>query len=130
MSTEPRAPRPRLAESLHGLIDAGLKTAQTRLELLAVELQEEKLRLTGLALNTVLAGLLLGFGLVFLMIFLTVLFWEEHRLLALGISTAVCIGGGLLAASNAARAFRSGTKLFTASLAEFARDRAALRKPD
>ncbi|MBP6500144.1 MAG: phage holin family protein [Thauera sp.] len=130
MSTEPRAPRPRLAESLHGIIDAGLQTAQTRLELLAVELQEEKLRLTGLALNTVLAGLLLGFGLVFLMIFLTVLFWEEHRLLALGISTAVCIGGGLLAASNAARAFRSGTKLFTASLAEFARDRAALRKPD
>ena len=130
MSTEPRAPRPRLAESLHGIVDAGLQTVQTRLELLAVELQEEKLRLTGLALNTVLAGLLLGFGLVFLMIFLTVLFWEEHRLLALGISTAVCIGGGLLAASNAARAFRSGTKLFTASLAEFARDRAALRKPD
>ena len=130
MSTEPRAPRPRLADSLHGIVDAGLQTAQTRLELLAVELQEEKLRLTGLALNTVLAGLLLGFGLVFLMIFLTVLFWEEHRLLALGISTAVCIGGGLIAASNAARAFRSGTKLFSASLAELARDRAALREPD
>ena len=130
MSTEPRAPRPRLADSLHGIVDAGLQTAQTRLELLAVELQEEKLRLTGLALNTVVAGLLLGFGLVFLMVFLTVLFWEEHRLLALGISTAVCLGGGLLAASNAARAFRSGTKLFSASLAEFARDRAALKKPD
>ena len=130
MSTEPRAPRPRLAESLHGIVDAGLQTAQTRLELLAVELQEEKLRLTGLALNTVVAGLLLGFGLVFLMVFLTVLFWEEHRLLALGISTAVCIGGGLIAASNAARAFRSGTKLFSASLAELARGRAALREPD
>ena len=130
MSAEPRAPRPRLAESLHGIVDAGLQTAQTRLELLAVELQEEKLRLTGLALNTVLAGLLLGFGLVFLMVFLTVLFWDEHRLLALGISTAICLGGGLLAASNAARAFRSGTKLFSASLAELARDRAALKKPD
>ena len=130
MSTEPRAPRPRLAESLHGIVDAGLQTAQTRLELLAVELQEEKLRLTGLALNTVLAGLLLGFGLVFLMVFLTVLFWEEHRLLALGISTAVSIGGALIAASNAPRAFRSGTRLFSASLAELARDRAALREPD
>jgi uncharacterized membrane protein YqjE len=130
MSTEPSPSRPRLSESLHGIVDAGLQTVQTRLELLAVELQEEKLRLTGLALNTVLAGLLLGFGLVFLMVFLTVLFWEEHRLLALGVSTAVCLGGGLLAASNAARAFRSGTKLFSASLAEFARDRAALKKPD
>jgi len=130
MSTEPSPPRPRLSESLHGIVDAGLQTVQTRLELLAVERQGEKLRLTELALNTVLAGLLLGFGLVFLMVFLTVLFWEEHRLLALGISTAVCLGGGLLAASNAARAFRSGTKLFSASLAEFARDRAALKKPD
>ena len=130
MSTEPRAPRPRLAESLHGIVDAGLQTAQTRLELLAVELQEEKLRLTGLALNTVLAGLLLGFGLMFLLVFLTVLFWEEHRLLALGISTAICLIGGLLAASKAAHAFRSGTKLFSASLAELTRDRAALREPD
>ena len=124
------APRPRLAESLHGIVDAGLQTVQTRLELLAVELQEEKLRLTGLALNTVVAGLLLGFGLVFLMVFLTVLFWEEHRLLALGISTAICLIGGLLAASKAAHAFRSGTKLFSASLAELTRDRAALREPD
>ena len=124
------APRPRLAESLHGIVDAGLQTVQTRLELLAIELQEEKLRLAGLALNAVLAGLLLGFGLIFLLVFLTVLFWEEHRLLALGISTAICLIGGLLAASKAAHAFRSGTKLFSASLAELTRDRAALREPD
>ena len=124
------APRPRLAESLHGIVDAGLQTVQTRLELLAIELQEEKLRLAGLALNAVLAGLLLGFGLMFLLVFLTVLFWEEHRLLALGISTAICLIGGLLAASKAAHAFRSGTKLFSASLAELTRDRAALRELD
>ncbi len=124
------APRPRLAESLHGIVDAGLQTVQTRLELLAIELQEEKLRLAGLALNAVLAGLLLGFGLMFLLVFLTVLFWEEHRLLALGISTVICLIGGLLAASKAAHAFRSGTKLFSASLAELTRDRAALREPD
>ena len=124
------APRPRLAESLHGIVDAGLQTVQTRLELLAIELQEEKLRLAGLALNVVLAGLLLGFGLMFLLVFLTVLFWEEHRLLALGISTVICLIGGLLAASKAAHAFRSGTKLFSASLAELTRDRAALREPD
>ena len=130
MSEESGTPRPRLAESLHGIVDAGLQTVQTRLELLAIELQEEKLRLTGLALNTVLAGLLLGFGLMFLLVFLTVLFWEEHRLLALGISTAICLIGGLLAASKAAHAFRSGTKLFSASLAELTRDRAALREPD
>jgi len=123
-------PKPRLADSLHGIVDAGLQTVQTRLELLALELQEEKLRLSGLAINIVLCGLLLGFGLVFLMVFLTVLFWEEHRLLALGISTAVCLGGGLLAASNAAREFKRGSRLFAASLAELSRDRDALKPRD
>lgn len=123
-------PKPRLADSLHGIVDAGLQTVQTRLELLALELQEEKLRLSGLAINIVLCGLLLGFGLVFLMVFLTVLFWEEHRLIALGISTAVCLGGGLLAASNAAHEFKRGSRLFAASLAELARDREALKPRD
>jgi len=122
--------RPRLAETLRGAIDAGLQTVQTRLELLTVELQEEKLRLSAVALNIVLCGLLLGFGLVFLLIFLTVLFWEEHRLLALGVATAACLGGGLLAATNAARELRRGSQLFAASLAELKRDRQAVQRRD
>jgi uncharacterized membrane protein YqjE len=119
--------KPRLGAGLRGLLDSGLQTVQTRLELLAVELQEEKLRLTGLLLNVLLSGLLMGFGLVFLLIFLTVLVWEEHRLLALGIATAVCLGGGVLAASNAARELRRGSRLFSSSLAEIARDRDAVQ---
>ncbi|MDO9597799.1 MAG: phage holin family protein [Azoarcus sp.] len=122
--------KPRLADSLRGFLDSGLQTAQTRLELLAVEVQEEKLRLTGLLFNVVVGALLLAFGLVFLLLFLTVLFWEEHRLLALGIATAICIGGALLTASNAARELKRGSRLFAASLAELARDRAALRKEE
>ncbi len=123
-------PKPRLAASLHGIIDAGLATVQTRLELLSLEVQEEKLRITSLAVNVVLCGLLLGFGLVFLMVFLTVLYWDEHRLLALGISTAVCLGGGVLAATNSARELKRGSRLFAASLSELARDRDAVRVPD
>jgi len=123
-------PKPRLAQSLRGIVDAGLQTVQTRLELLALEAQEEKLRLTSLVISIVLCALLSGFGLVFLMLFLTVLYWDEHRLLALGLSTALCIAGGLLAASNAARRLRQGTRLFAASLDELARDREALRAHD
>ena len=123
-------PKPRLAASLHGIIDAGLATVQTRLELLSLEVQEEKLRITSLAVNVVLCGLLLGFGLVFLKVFLTVLYWDEHRLLALGISTAVCLGGGVLAATNSARELKRGSRLFAASLSELARDRDAVRVPD
>ncbi len=122
--------RARLADSLRGIIDAGLHTVQTRLELLSVEVQEEKLRLSSLLLNVVLCALLAGGGLLFLAAFLTVLWWEEHRLLALGVATAFFLGGALLTASNAARELRRGSRLFAASLAELARDRDAVQRRD
>lgn len=115
--------KPRLAESLRGLIDSGLHAVQSRLELLSLEVQEEKLRLSGLVLNIVLCGLLLGFGIVFLMVFLTVYFWDDHRLVALGASTAVCLLGAAITGFKAASAFKRGSQLFAASLAELRRDR-------
>jgi uncharacterized membrane protein YqjE len=119
-------PRPRLAASLRGLIGTGLEAAHTRLKLLAVEIEEEKLRLTALVMNTVLCALLLGFGLVFLAVFVTVLLWDEHRLLALGLATLVFLGGAVFTATNAARELRRGSRLFEASLAELRRDRDAV----
>ncbi|NMG75326.1 phage holin family protein [Aromatoleum diolicum] len=122
------APKPRLAASLRGFLDAGLATAQTRLELLAVEAQEEKLRLTSLLLNTVLSAVLLGFGIVFLAVFLTVLFWDSHRLFALGLGTVALFAGGLVTARNAASEIQRGSRLFAGSLGELARDRDALQR--
>ncbi|BAL26631.1 phage holin family protein [Azoarcus sp. KH32C] len=114
-----------LARGLRGFIDGLLETAQTRLELFVVEAQEEKLRLASLLFNTLLAAVFLGFGVVFLAIFLTVLFWDGYRLVALGAGTVVLIVCGLLAARNAASDARSS--LFTATLGELARDRDALQ---
>ena len=85
----------RLGESLRGLADSGLATLQTRLELFSVELKEEKLRAGSFLFDTVLAALFVGFGIVFLLIFLTVLFWDSHRLLALGLATTVLLAAGL-----------------------------------
>lgn len=120
-------PHRRLAGSLRGLLDAGLATAQIRLELLAVEAQEEKLRLSSLLFNTMLSAVFLGFGVVFLAVLLTVLLWDDHRLLALGAGTVVLLAAGILTARNAAREAKRGSRLFAASLGELARDREALR---
>ncbi|MBL8451472.1 MAG: phage holin family protein [Zoogloea sp.] len=117
----------RLGESLKGLADSGLATLQTRLELFSVELKEEKLRASGFLFDTVLAALFIGFGVVFLMAFLTVLFWDSHRLLALGLATTGLFIAGVWAATRAAGRLRSGSRLFTSSLAEIAQDREALR---
>ena len=117
----------RLGESLKGLADSGLATLQTRLELFSVELKEEKLRASGFLFDTVLAALFIGFGVVFLMAFLTVLFWDSHRLLALGLGTTGLFIAGVWAATRAAGRLRSGSRLFASSLAEIAQDREALR---
>lgn len=114
-----------LARGLRGFIDGLLATAQTRLELFVVEAQEEKLRLASLLFNTLLAAVFLGFGVVFLAVFLTVLFWDGYRLIALGVGTVALIACGLLAARNAARDARSS--LFATTLGELARDRDALQ---
>ena len=117
----------RLGESLRGLADSGLATLQTRLELFAVELKEEKLRAGSFLFDTVLAALFIGFGFVFLLAFLTVLFWDSHRLLALGLATTGLLLAGVWAATRAATRLRAGSRLFASSLAELAQDRDSLR---
>lgn len=125
------APAPtRLGESLKGFVESGLGTVQTRLELFAVELKEEKLRAGSFLFDTVLAALFIGFGIVFLMAFLTVLFWDSHRLLALGLATTGLFLAGIWAATRAAARLRAGSRLFAASLAEIAQDREALRRKE
>lgn len=120
------SPHSGLFASLRGLFSTGLGLVQTRLELLATELEEEKLRLLGLLGYGAAAFLLLGAGIVFLAIFLTVLFWDSNRLLVLGGFTAaflICGGISLFMAWQCAHA---KTRLFSSSLAELAEDRAAL----
>jgi uncharacterized membrane protein YqjE len=111
--------------SLRGLLVAGIAIARNRLELLATEIQEEKVRILGLLLYGIAALMLLVSGMVFLAIFLTVLFWDGNRLLALGIFTAIFILSGVIAAVVARGYARSASALFSASIAELARDKEA-----
>lgn len=122
------APAPgSLGSRLRSSIAGALGLLQTRLELLATEFQEEKLRLGSLLGYAAAAFFFLGFGAVMLALFLTVLLWDSHRLLALGIFTALFLAIGILAALAAARIGRQGSRLFAASIAELAQDREMMR---
>jgi uncharacterized membrane protein YqjE len=120
-------PRSRgLLSSLRGLVTTAVAIAQTRLELLGVELREETARILALLAYGAAALLLLAAGIVFLAIFLTVLLWDSHRLLVLGVFTALFLGGGGLALAVAVRRARQEPQLFAASVAELLQDRTAL----
>ena len=127
MSDTPRSRG--LYSSLRGLLASGLAMLQVRLELLATEVQEEKARLVGLLAYGAAGILLLCAGAVFLAVFLTVLLWDSHRLLVLGIFSALFLGAGFLALGVARSHGRADSRLFSASLAELAGDRAALEPP-
>ena len=125
------APAPgSLGSRLRRFAASALGILQTRLELLATEFQEEKLRLGSLLGYAAAAFFFLGFGIVLLALFLTVLLWDSHRLLALGVFTAVFLIVGLLAALAAARIGRQGSRMFSASIAELAQDREMIQPED
>lgn len=100
--------------------------AQTRLELLANEVEEEKLRFAQLLLFGSIALFCLAMGSVFLAIFITVLLWDSHRLLVLGGLAVLFFSlGGVAVVMFRARASVGG-RLFAASLAELGKDRQQL----
>lgn len=115
-----------LFASLRNLAVTLTAVAQTRLELLANEVEEEKLRFGQLLLFGSVALFCLAVGSVFLAIFVTVLLWDSHRLLVLGGLAVLFFSlGGAAAVMFRARA-SAGSRLFAASLAELGKDRQQL----
>lgn len=121
---------PGLFESLRGFTATSVALLRTRLELLKVEAQEEAGRITSLLFWGVAAVLLGTAGLVFLSVFLTVLLWDSHRLLALGIFAVLFLCAAGMATFTVLRLARQGSQLFAASLAELRQDEAALKARD
>ncbi len=121
------SPEAGLFASLRGLLLTLLTLLRTRGELLVVELEEEKSRLFETLLLGATAFFFISFGLIMLAIFLTVLLWESHRLLVMGLFTALFLGIGFAALIGLRHLLRQGTRLFSASLRELASDEDVLR---
>lgn len=117
---------PGIFASLRGFAATSVALLRARLELLKVEAQEEAGRLVRLLVWGIAATLLGVAGLVFLAVFLTVLWWDSHRLLALGIFSALFIASAALAIASALKLARQGSALFSASLSELRSDEDAL----
>lgn len=109
----------RLAASL-------LALGRIRLELLAIEVQEEKDRIASLLVWAVVTALLAGFGLVFAALFAIVALWDTHRLAALGAAAALFIGLAVLGVLRMKRLAGRRSTLFQSSIAELRQDSASL----
>lgn len=126
---EERAPggqSPGLVQSLRRLAATLIALLQTRLELLATELEEERVRLVQVLLWGCIALASLLLGVVMLTLFVVVLFWDAHRVLVSGLLALTFIAIGLAAVAVARSRARARSRLFSASLAELANDREQL----
>lgn len=114
---------PGLMDSAKRLLSTLSATVSTRIELLANELQEERLRLMQMLLFALCALFCFGLAVLLLTIFIVVLFWDEHRLVALGVMCGIFFAMGGLMAILLRNAMQAQPKLFSATLAELAKDR-------
>ncbi len=116
-------------DSLRRLAGTLLAAVQTRLELVATDIEEERAWIARMAILAALAGFCLALAVNLAVLFLVVLFWDSNRLLAIGalagVFAALALALGLAARSTAARRPR----LFSATLAELRKDRDNVRAP-
>ena len=109
--------------SLRRLGHTALGAARVRLEIVSSELEEQGQRLSQLLLLAVAAGFCLALAIVLLIAFIVVLYWETHRVVALGGFALLFAlsGAGLLIALK--RMAGSRPRFLAATIAELEKDR-------
>lgn len=100
-----------------------LAIAQTRLELLATDVAEERERLTTLLVLVLLALFSFGVGVVLLALLIVIALWESNRLLALGGLIGFFLLVGALFGWMALNKLRTAPRMFDASISELQKDR-------
>jgi uncharacterized membrane protein YqjE len=111
-----------LLDSLKRLAGTLLAIIQTRLELLANEFEEERLRVRQMLFYGSVTLFLFGMAIMLLTVLIVVVFWDSYRLQVLGGLTALYFVAGMSVLSALRRMSRERPKLFAASLAELSDD--------
>jgi uncharacterized membrane protein YqjE len=118
-----------LIESLKALAATLVAIAHTRLDLLASDLEEERVHLFSLLVLALVGLFFLGVGVVLAAMLLVAAFWDTHRLLVLGLLAGTFLAAGIAAWALAMRKARAKPKLFAASMSELLKDRQRLTRP-
>jgi uncharacterized membrane protein YqjE len=117
-----------LLSSIKNLVSTGASIAQTRLELISIDVKIARSKFIGLLVMIISALFFLFFGLVMLALFIVIYSWESDRMTALALLTGAFLSIGLILAALIVQSLRTMPKLFEASIAELAKDREALSK--
>ncbi|AOJ02809.1 MULTISPECIES: phage holin family protein [Burkholderia] len=118
-------------QSAHGplrrLLGSAFALLQTRLELVGIELAEEKERLMGVLFLGLAAMMLATMALISLTVLVAIAFWDTYRWQSLAAITALYALGALACGLKARSGLRDAPVVFEATLNELEKDRELFR---
>jgi uncharacterized membrane protein YqjE len=115
-----------LLDSLRNFARTSVAILQTRLEIFASELDEQRELLAKIAVLAAVAAFCLALVVILLVLFIVVLFWDTNRLLAIGALSGVFAVSGAIALRMLRSALKQRPKLLAATLSELRKDRSRL----
>ena len=120
-------PAPGVVAALRSLAANAVDILHTRFELLATEVEEERVRTLEIVLLAAIALFCASVGVLLITTWIVVALWEQYRLATLAVLAAVylLVAGIALRKLKARKADRP--RIFSTSLAELARDRDLLK---
>ena len=126
---EGAAARGGLLQSVRHLGRTLLGAAQTRLEIFATEIEEERVRLEQLLLVALGAAFCFAMGIALAAALVVLYFWDTHRLLAVGLLAAAFLAAGAVLGLILRDKAKTRPKPFAVTRGELAKDRDMLREP-
>lgn len=118
-----------IVQSLRNLAATLVALLRTRFELLATEIEEERIRLLQLLLWAAVALFFFAVGIVLLVILFVAVFWDSYRITAIVTLAGIFLAAGVGAAMCVRNLIKARPRLFSASLEELARDKDQLTRP-
>ena len=112
-----------IVQSLRSLAATLVALLRTRAELLATELEEERVRLLQLLFWAAAALFFLGVGVLLLVILYVAAFWDSYRIPAIVALAVIFLAAGAGMAIGVRNRMYARPRLFSASLDELARDK-------
>lgn len=123
-------PEPTSEESGAGIVQALRNLAatlvallRTRIDLLATEIEEERVRLFQALFLSAGALFFLGLGVLLLSLLIVAAFWDSYRIAAIVVLAAIYLAVGVAMAIGARNRLYARSRLFSASLDELDKDK-------
>jgi len=118
-----REPATGILQSLRNLATTLVALLQNRLELLATDLEEERIRLLQLLFWAAAALFFFALGVLMITVLVVLLVWESHRLAGIVVLAVVFLAIGVGLAIVVRNRMNLRSRLFSASLDELAKDK-------